>query len=193
MARRADVHRVTRETDVRTTLDLDGGDVVLDVGHGFLSHLLEQIGRHGGVGLDVRAHGDADTVDVHHLAEDVGIVLGQTLRRALGESRGIERYGHAWVPMDETLAQVVIDLSGRPFLAFDPAGYEGDAHGFHAHHLRELLRGFANHAGATIHVRVLAGVETHHVCEAVTKAFARALRDAVFVRGDELPSTKGVL
>lgn len=193
MARRAEVHRVTRETDVRTALDLDGGDVVLDVGHGFLSHLLEQVGRHGAVGLEVRAHGDVDTVDVHHLAEDVGIVLGQTLRRALGESRGIERYGHAWVPMDETLAQVVLDLSGRPFLAFDPAGYEGDAHGFHAHHLRELLRGFANHAGATIHVRVLAGVETHHVCEAVTKAFARALRDAVRVRGDELPSTKGVL
>lgn len=193
MARRAEVHRVTRETDVRTSLDLDGGDVVLDVGHGFLSHLLEQVGRHGAVGLEVRAHGDVDTVDVHHLAEDVGIVLGQTLRRALGESRGIERYGHAWVPMDETLAQVVLDLSGRPFLAFDPAGFEGDAHGFNAHHLRELLRGFANHAGATIHVRVLAGVETHHVCEAVTKAFARALRDAVRVRGDELPSTKGVL
>jgi len=193
VARRAEVHRVTRETDVRTSLDLDGGDVVLDVGHGFLSHLLEQVGRHGAVGLEVRAHGDVDTVDVHHLAEDVGIVLGQTLRRALGESRGIERYGHAWVPMDETLAQVVLDLSGRPFLAFDPAGFEGDAHGFNVHHLRELLRGFANHAGATIHVRVLAGVETHHVCEAVTKAFARALRDAVRVRGDELPSTKGVL
>jgi len=187
------VHRVTRETDVRTSLDLDGGDVVLDVGHGFLSHLLEQVGRHGAVGLDVRAHGDVDVVDVHHLAEDVGIVLGQTLRRALGESRGIERYGHAWVPMDETLAHVVLDLSGRPFIAFDPAGYEGDAHGFNVHHLRELLRGFANHAGATIHVRVLAGVETHHVCEAVTKAFARALRDALRVRGDELPSTKGVL
>jgi len=193
VARRAEVHRITRETDVRTSLDLDGGDVVLDVGHGFLSHLLEQVGRHGAVGLEVRAHGDVDTVDVHHLAEDVGIVLGQTLRRALGESRGIERYGHAWVPMDETLAQVVLDLSGRPFLAFDPAGFEGDAHGFNVHHLRELLRGFANHAGATIHVRVLAGVETHHVCEAVTKAFARALRDAVRVRGDELPSTKGVL
>ena len=193
MARRAEVHRITRETDVRTSLDLDGGDVVLDVGHGFLSHLLEQVGRHGAVGLEARAHGDVDTVDVHHLAEDVGIVLGQTLRRALGESRGIERYGHAWVPMDETLAQVVLDLSGRPFLAFDPAGFEGDAHGFNVHHLRELLRGFANHAGATIHVRVLAGVETHHVCEAVTKAFARALRDAVCVRGDELPSTKGVL
>jgi imidazoleglycerol-phosphate dehydratase len=187
------VQRATRETDVRIALDLDGGEVALDVGHGFLGHLLEQVGRHGGLGLDVRGHGDVDTVDVHHLAEDVGIVLGQALHRALGERVGIERYGHAWVPMDETLAHVVLDLSGRPYLAFDPSGFEGDAHGFHAHHLRELLRGFANHAGVTLHVRVLAGIETHHVCEAVTKAFARALRDAVARSGDALPSTKGVL
>ena len=193
MARRADVHRVTRETDVRVALDLDGGAVELDVQHGFLAHLLDQLGRHGRLGLVVRAHGDVNEIDVHHLAEDVGIVLGQAVREALGERRGIERYGHAWVPMDETLAQAVVDLSGRPYLAFDPAGYEGDAHGFHAHHLRELLRGFANHAGATLHVRVLAGVENHHVCEAVAKAFARALRDAVRASGDELPSTKGVL
>lgn len=193
MARRAEVHRATKETDVRIALDLDGGETALDVGHGFLAHLLDQLGRHGRLGLDVSAHGDVDTVDVHHLAEDVGIVLGQATRRALGDARGIERYGQAWVPMDETLAQVVVDLSGRPYLAFDPAGYEGDAHGFHAHHLRELLRGFANHAGATVHVRVLAGTETHHVCEAVAKAFARALRDALRVAHDELPSTKGVL
>lgn len=193
MARRAEVHRVTRETDVRVDVDLDGGAAALDVGHGFLEHLLDQVARHGRLGLEVAAHGDVDSVDVHHLAEDVGIVLGQATRRALGEARGIERYGSAWVPMDETLAHVVLDLSGRPYLAFEPAGYEGDAHGFHAHHLRETLRGFANHAGATIHVRVLAGTETHHVCEAIVKAFARALRDAVRVVHDELPSTKGVL
>jgi imidazoleglycerol-phosphate dehydratase len=193
MTRTATVERATRETDVRISLDLGGGDVALQVDHGFLGHLLDQLGRHGRLGLDVRGHGDVDTVDVHHLAEDVGIVLGQALARALGDRHGIERYGHAWVPMDETLAHVVVDLSGRPYLAFDPSGYEGDAHGFHAHHLRELLRGFANHAGATVHVRVLAGVETHHVCEAIVKAFARALRDAVATTGDALPSTKGVL
>jgi imidazoleglycerol-phosphate dehydratase len=193
VTRTAIVERATRETDVRIALDLGGGEVALEVDHGFLGHLLEQLGRHGRLGLEVRGRGDVDTVDVHHLAEDVGIVLGQALARALGDRHGIERYGHAWVPMDETLAHVVVDLSGRPYLAFEPGGYEGDAHGFHAHHLRELLRGFANHAGATVHVRVLAGVETHHVCEAIVKAFARALRDAVDTTGDALPSTKGVL
>jgi imidazoleglycerol-phosphate dehydratase len=193
MTRTAIVERATRETEVRIALDLGGGEVALQVDHGFLAHLLEQLGRHGRLGLDVRGRGDVDTVDVHHLAEDVGIVLGQALARALGDRHGIERYGHAWVPMDETLAHVVVDLSGRPYLAFEPSGFEGDAHGFHAHHLRELLRGFANHAGATVHVRVLAGVETHHVCEAIVKAFARALRDAVATTGDALPSTKGVL
>lgn len=193
MARRANVHRVTRETDVRVALDLDGDAARLDTDHGFLSHLLDQLQRHGRFGLEVDARGDVAAVDVHHLAEDVGIVVGQALLQALGDRLGIERYGHALVPMDETLAQVVVDLSGRPFLAFDPAGFEGDAHGFRAHHLRELLRGFANHAGATVHVRVLSGVETHHVCEAVMKAFARALREAVRRSGDGLPSTKGVL
>lgn len=193
MARRAERHRVTAETDVRIAVDLDGGPVELKVGHGFLGHLLDQIGRHGRIGLQVTAHGDQDDVDVHHLAEDVGIVLGATVREALGDARGIERYGQAWVPMDESLAQVVLDLSGRPFLSFDPAGYEGDAHGFNVHHLRELLRGFCNHAAVTMHVRVLSGTETHHVAEAVTKAFARALRDALRVAGSDVPSTKGVL
>lgn len=193
MARRAERHRRTGETDVRIDVDLDGGPVTLDVEHGFLGHLLDMIGRHGRLGLGVQAHGDVDSVDVHHLAEDVGIVLGDVVHHALGERRGIERYGQAWVPMDETLAHVVLDLSGRSWCSFDPAGFEGDANGFTVHHLRELLRGFCNHAGATLHVRVLAGVETHHVSEAVTKAFARALRDAVTVRDDEIPSTKGVL
>jgi len=193
VARRAERHRVTRETDVRVAVDLDGGPVELEVGHGFLTHLLDQLGRHGKIGLEITAHGDEGRVDVHHLAEDVGIVLGATVREALEQSRGIERYGQAYVPMDETLAQVVLDLSGRPFLAFDPAGFEGDAHGFNVHHLRELLRGFCNHAGVTMHVRVLAGTETHHVAEAVMKAFSRALRDALRVTGDQVPSTKGVL
>lgn len=191
--RRSTVHRTTQETDIAMTVSLDGGPVDLTVDHGFLAHLLDQIGRHGRLGLEVQAHGDVATVDVHHLAEDVGIVLGQACRTALGDGTGIERYGTAFVPMDESLAHVTLDLSGRPYLAFDPAGFEGDAHGFRAHHLRELLRGFANHAGATIHVRVLAGDETHHVCEAVTKAFARALRDAVSITGSGIPSTKGSL
>ncbi len=130
-------------------------------------------------------------MDVHHLAEDCGIALGDAVAQALGDRTGIERYADALVPMDETLAQVVIDLSGRPYLAFEPAGYVGDAQGFNAYHLREFLRGFANHAGATIHVRVLAGEETHHVCEAMVKAFARALHGATRVTHDGSPPPRG--
>jgi imidazoleglycerol-phosphate dehydratase len=191
-SRRATVHRRTTETDVHVAIDLDGRGGAIGTGHGFVDHLLDQIGRHARVGLEVRAEGDLH-VDVHHLAEDVGITLGQALHEALGGARGIERYADAAVPMDEALVQVVLDLSGRPFLAFDPTGVPGDANGFSAYHLRELLRGFANHARATVHVRVLASGETHHVCEAAVKALARALHQATRVTHDELPSTKGTL
>jgi imidazoleglycerol-phosphate dehydratase len=193
MPRSAEKNRRTSETDITVRLDLDapaGGSIT--AGHGFLEHMLGQVQRHGRFRLELAATGDLH-IDVHHLAEDCGIVLGQAVAEALGERLGIERYGDAFVPMDETLAHVVVDLSGRPFLAFEPAGFEGTAGGFNAHHLRELLRGFCNHAGATVHVRVLSGVETHHVCEAVVKAFARSLALAVAVTGKELPSTKGLL
>lgn len=192
-ARRAEVRRATAETDITVAVDLDAGvGGAIRTGHGFVDHMLAQVQRHGRFELAVQAEGDLE-VDVHHLAEDVGITLGQAVGKALGDRTGIERYGHAFVPMDETLAHVVLDLSGRPHIAFDPAGFEGDSHGFTPHHLRELLRGFANHAGATLHVRVLSGVESHHVCEAVTKAFARSLAAAVRRAGTELPSTKGLL
>lgn len=191
--RRATVHRVTRETDVRVALDLDAGPVGAPAtGHGFLDHLLDQVVRHGRVGLEVAATGDLH-IDVHHLAEDVGITLGQAWREAIGDAVGIERYADAFVPMDETLAHVVVDLSGRPYLAFDPAAVPGDVSGFTTYHLRELLRGFANHARATVHVRWLATGDPHHGCEAVVKAFARALHAATRVTGTALPSTKGTL
>lgn len=198
MIRRATVERVTSETRVDVRIDLDGARAGAGTtggcvtGHGFLDHLLDQVVRHGRLALEVRAEGDLH-VDVHHLAEDTGITLGQAVDRALGDRAGIERYGDAFVPMDETLAHVVLDVSGRPHLTFEPGGFVGDANGFHAYHLREFLRGFANHAGATLHVRVLAGDETHHVCEAVMKAFARALYIATRISRDDLPSTKGVL
>ena len=193
MSRSATVERDTRETRLRVTLDLDarqGGTAA--TGHGFLDHLLDQLIRHGRFALSVEGEGDLH-IDVHHLAEDTGITLGQAFATALGRREGIERYGDAFVPMDETLAHVVVDLSGRPYLAFDPAGYEGDSGGFNAFHLREFLRGFANHAGATVHATVHSGEETHHVCEAVMKAFARSLRAATLVTHDALPSTKGLL
>ncbi len=187
--RRTSVQRQTNETSVKVSLDLDapaGGTV--NTGHGFI----EQLIRHGRFKLDVEATGDLH-VDVHHLAEDSGITLGQAFAKALGDKRGLERYADAWVPMEETLAHVVIDISGRPYLAFEPAGYEGNCQGFNAHHLREMLRGFSNHLGVNLHVRVLSGVETHHVCEAVVKAVARALWQATRITSDVLPSTKGVL
>lgn len=201
MARTAEIERATSETRVKVRVDLDPaggghtdatGGPTIATGHGFLDHLLDQLGRHGRLGLAISGEGDLH-VDVHHLAEDVGITLGQALGRALCDRAGIERYADAYVPMDETLAHVVLDLSGRPYLSFAAAGFQGEPGGFNAFHMRELLRGFANHAGATLHVRVLAGEETHHVCEAVMKAFARALHLATRVTRDDLPSTKGVI
>ncbi len=191
--RKATVERNSTETQIRIGLDLDSGAAgSIATGHGFLDHMLEQLRRHGDMGLDVEAKGDLH-IDVHHLAEDTGIVFGQALHEALGDRVGIERYADCLLPMDETLAQVALDLSGRPFIAFAPEGFEGDSGGFNAHHLREFLRGCCNHAGMTLHVRVLAGSETHHVCEAVMKGFARALRRAVERTGGSLPSTKGLL
>ena len=191
--RKAEITRNTKETQVYVELNLDqpgGGSA--STGHGFLDHIIFQLIQHGKLQLSIKAKGDLH-VDVHHLVEDVGITLGQAVKQALGNNKGIERYADAWIPMDETLAQVVIDISGRPFIAFEPSGYEGDANGFNVHHLRELLRGFCNHAGINIHVRVLSGSETHHVCEAVFKAFARALYQATRVTSEALPSTKGVI
>lgn len=191
--RQAEVHRVTNETDIRIAVDLDAGPGgTVATGHGFLDHLLDQVARHGRIGLVVEATGDLH-VDVHHLAEDSGITLGQAFAAAVGDASGIERYGTASVPMDETLVEVVLDLSGRPFLAFEPEAVPGTVSGFSAYHLREFLRGFANHARATVHVRILAMGEAHHVCEAAVKALARALYAATRRTRDDLPSTKGAL
>ncbi len=193
--RLAQLSRNTSETQITVEVNLDGpASSGIGTGHGFLDHMLDQLRRHGRLGLGVQAVGDLH-IEVHHLAEDVGITIGQALSRALGDRAGIERYGSAFVPMDETLAHVVVDLSGRAHLAFEPERLDvwGDAGGFTHYHLREFLRGLSNHAGATVHVRLLAGREAHHVIEAVMKAFARALRDAVRVTGSGVPSTKGSL
>lgn len=192
-ARQASVRRTTNETDIRLSVDLDdAAPGTIRTGHGFLDHMLDQLGRHGRMKLDIEATGDLH-IDVHHLTEDTGITFGQAMTQALGDRRGIERYADSLLPMDETLVQVALDLSGRAWISFEPSGFEGSAGGFNAHHLREFLRGFCNHAGATLHVRVLAGTETHHVCEAIMKAFARCLRSAVARTHSELPSTKGLL
>ena len=195
MTRAAAVTRNTSETQITLAIDLDQPlEGKISTGHGFLDHMLEQIRRHGRIGLVIAATGDL-YVDVHHLAEDTGITLGQAVLQALVNKQGLERYADAFVPMDETLAQVVLDFSGRAHLEFRPETLEvvGDAGGFNIYHLREFLRGFCNHAGVTLHVRLLAGREAHHVIEAIFKAFARALHAATRVTHDALPSTKGTL
>ncbi len=195
MTRAATLERNTLETQIKITIDLDQQLTgKLETGHAFLDHMLDQIRRHGRLGLLIEGRGDLE-VDAHHLAEDTGITLGMAVLRALGDKRGIERYADAFVPMDETLAHVVLDFSGRSHLEFKPEdlGVYGDAGGFTIYHLREFLRGFCNHAGATLHVRLLNGKEVHHVVEAIFKAFARALFAATRVTSQDLPSTKGTL
>ncbi|MFN3368829.1 MAG: imidazoleglycerol-phosphate dehydratase HisB [Thermus sp.] len=193
--REATVERATAETWVRVRLGLDGptgGGIA--TGLPFLDHMLLQLQRHGRFLLEVEAKGDLE-VDVHHLVEDVGITLGQALREALGEGRGVERYGEAFAPMDETLVLCVLDLSGRPHLEYWPEEWPvvGEAGGVNHYHLREFLRGFVNHGRLTLHLRLLSGREAHHVLEASFKALARALSRATRITGEGLPSTKGVL
>lgn len=193
--RSATVERNTAETQIKLTLHLDGAPFsAVATGLPFLDHMLLALQRHGRFGLEVQAKGDL-AVDVHHLVEDLGIVLGMALKQAVGDAKGLERYGEASVPMDETLVNVVLDLSGRSYLAFAPEelGIEGSAGGMNAYHLREFLRGLANHAGMTLHLRLLAGREAHHVIEATFKALARALYQATRITRDGLPSTKEVL
>lgn len=195
MTRSATIERNTLETQIRLSLDLDAPlEGKLETGLGFLNHMLDAFKRHARVGLTVTATGDLD-VDTHHLIEDCGISLGMAFAKVLEHKTGLERYGSAFVPMDETLAHVVIDFSGRAHLEFRPEELQiiGEAGGFNIYHLREFLRGFCNHAQATVHVRVLSGREAHHVIEAVTKALARAVYQATRITHDQMPSTKGSL
>ena len=195
MTRAATLERNTLETQIKISLDLDMSLTgKLETGHAFLDHMLDQIRRHGRIGLLVEGRGDL-AVDAHHLAEDTGITFGMAMLQALGDKRGIERYADAFVPMDETLAHVVLDFSGRAHLEFRPEelGVAGDAGGFTIYHLREFLRGFCNHAGVTLHVRLLNGKEVHHVVEASVKGFARSLYAATRGTSQDLPSTKGTL
>ncbi len=195
-SRSAEISRDTLETRVRARLDLDGTGVHdLQVGVPFLEHMLAQIARHGLVDLTVEASGDTD-IDDHHTVEDTGIVLGQAFDAALDERRGIRRYGHGIVPLDEALSRVVIDFSGRPGLYFNATFHRPRVGTFDVDLVREFFQGFVNHARCTLHVDCLRGDNVHHMIETIFKAFGRALREAVEPDsrlGDATPSTKGSL
>lgn len=194
--RQVEVSRDTNETKIAVRINLDGTGVSkLDSGVPFFDHMLDQIARHGLIDLDVAAKGDLE-IDAHHTVEDIGITLGQAFARALGNKKGVRRYGHAYVPLDEALSRVVVDLSGRPGLTYNVDFTKEKIGSFDVELIREFFQGFVNHAAVTLHIDNLRGLNSHHQCETVFKAFGLALRAAVEYDSrvaDRMPSTKGVL
>ncbi len=194
--RTADIRRDTKETQIRVAINLDGsGHSKLATGIGFFDHMLDQVARHGLIDIEVDAKGDLH-IDGHHTVEDVGITLGQAVAQAVGDKKGLVRYGHAYVPLDEALSRVVIDLSGRPGLHMRVPFKSGMVGGFDTQLAYEFFQGFANHALVTLHIDNIFGDNAHHQAETVFKAFGRALRMAVAVdarAADQIPSTKGSL
>jgi imidazoleglycerol-phosphate dehydratase len=194
--RTAEITRNTAETRITVRVGLDGtGQARLATGIGFFDHMLDQIARHGLIDLDIQAQGDLH-IDGHHTVEDVGITLGQAVARAVGDKKGIRRYGHAYVPLDEALSRVVIDFSGRPGLVMNVPFKSGMIGTFDTQLAHEFFQGFVNHAFVTLHIDNLRGENAHHQCETVFKAFARALRAAVELdprAAGTIPSTKGSL
>ena len=192
----AEVSRNTAETKIRVRVNLDGtGQAQLATGIGFFDHMLDQIARHGLIDLNVHCEGDLH-IDGHHTVEDVGITLGQAVAKAVCDKKGIRRYGHAYVPLDEALSRVVIDFSGRPGLHMDVKFTSGMVGGFDTQLAFEFFQGFVNHAGATLHIDNLKGINAHHQCETIFKAFARAVRAALELDPRSvgvIPSTKGSL
>tara|TARA_R100001143_G_scaffold13303_1_gene14999 strand:- start:1111 stop:1698 length:588 start_codon:yes stop_codon:yes gene_type:complete len=194
--RTAEISRNTNETRIRVTINLDGtGRQTINTGVPFLDHMLDQIARHGLIDLDIHCDGDTH-IDDHHTVEDVGITLGQAVAAAVGDKKGLRRYGHAYVPLDEALSRVVIDFSGRPGLEFHVPFTRSHIGTFDVDLTQEFFQGFVNHALMTLHIDNLRGTNSHHQCETVFKAFGRALRMAAEIdprAGDTIPSTKGSL
>ncbi len=192
----AEVTRHTAETQIRVAIDLDGSGVSkLVTGIGFFDHMLDQIARHGLIDLDIEAKGDLH-IDGHHTVEDIGITLGQAMAKAVGDKRGLRRYGHAYVPLDEALSRVVIDFSGRPGLHMRVDFKSGMIGALDTQLVYEFFQGFVNHANVSLHIDNLHGDNAHHQCETIFKAFARAMRMALEIdprMGDVIPSTKGSL
>jgi len=194
--RKAEIQRDTKETQVFVALDLDGHGVAsLASGIPFLDHMLDQLARHGGIDLEVRARGDLE-IDAHHTVEDIGITIGMALAKAVGDKKGIRRYGHAYVPLDEALSRAVVDFSGRPGLEYHVKFTRARVGEFDVDLTHEFFQGLVNHAQATVHIDNLRGDNSHHQCETIFKAFARALRMALEPdprAAGMIPSTKGAL
>jgi imidazoleglycerol phosphate dehydratase HisB len=192
--RRASIQRTTRETDIRLELDLDGGESRIATGIGFFDHMLDHLAKHGRLGLIVEATGDTH-VDDHHTVEDTAIALGQALHQALGDKAGIERFGFASIPMDEALARVSVDLSGRAALVFDVRFQHesGKIGQFDTQLIREFFRAVSTSGAFNCHIEAPRGDNDHHIAEAIFKAFAHALRQALRITGQDVPSTKGTL
>jgi imidazoleglycerol-phosphate dehydratase len=195
-ARTASIERNTLETQIKIDINLDGtGQSHFETGVPFLDHMLDQIARHGLIDLNIVAHGDLE-IDAHHTVEDIGITLGQAFTKALGDKKGIVRYGHSYVPLDEALSRVVVDFSGRPGLVYDVKYPRSTIGSFDVDLFREFFQGFVNHAGITLHIDNLKGVNAHHIAETIFKALGRALRMAITAdarMAGIMPSTKGVL
>lgn len=192
MARTASITRNTKETKISLSLDLDGGEVDVQTGIGFFDHMLTAFAFYGGFGLTLKAQGDLN-VDGHHTVEDVGICLGQAMKEALGDRKGLRRFASAYIPMDEALGFTALDLSNRPFLVFDAEMPQAMIGAYDACLTEEFMRAFAVNAGVTLHMKALYGKNAHHITEALFKALGVAVKDAVGVVGTEVTSTKGVL
>lgn len=193
MSRTASIQRKTNETAITLEINLDeSGEYAIATGLGFFDHMLSHIAKHGRIDFRLKATGDLH-VDEHHLIEDTGICLGQALQQALGDKRGIERFGYAFVPMDEALARTVIDLSGRGYLVFNAEFSREAINGFPLEMTKEFFQAIASEAKMNLHIALLYGDNAHHQCEAIFKSFGRALRNAVALTGSDVPSTKGVL
>ena len=193
MERTAKIERKTTETDIRCEVNIDGaGRYEIDTGIGFLDHMLTHVSKHGKIDMTVKAKGDLE-VDAHHTAEDVGICLGEALVKALGDKKGIARYGTSSVPMEDALAHVSVDLSGRPFCVYNAQYHTERIGDFDVECVEEILRAFSNSARLNLHVNVPYGTNSHHIAEAIFKGLGQSLAQAVRIVGDQIPSTKGRL
>ncbi len=196
--RRSERRRITKETTIEVAIDIDGGDVEVSTGVPFFDHMLAQLGKHGGFGLSVHAEGDL-LIDTHHTVEDTGILLGECVREALADKTGVRRFASIAVPLDEALIDVAVDLSGRPFLVYEINPYAGGSTsklgepGFDPQLAEEFWRGFVMASAMTLHMRMISGKNSHHIIEASFKATARALREAMQIVNNDMPSTKGTL